>query len=191
MLYFPFREPTPNETSVHKIRPLYRSAGDYNQSAYYIIDKVELLEDPTQCNYLNEKHNEINDRISFDLFNLADSTEWNVNKTFVLRNIFFDFDKSELLPNSFNELEKLFTLLKSGKISITISGHTDNIGSEEYNKALSLARAKAVSDWLIAKGIDKTRIQIEGCGSKLPVVENNSDENHAINRSVEFKIIKP
>jgi OmpA-OmpF porin, OOP family len=179
------------ETTINKINPLYRSAGDYNQSAYYLIDNIELHEDPTQCNCLNEKNNEISDRISFDLFNPADSTEWNANKTFVLRNIFFDFDKSDLLPNSFNELEKLFTLLKPGKISITISGHTDNIGSEEYNKALSLSRAKAVSDWLIAKGIDKTRIQIEGCGAKMPIVENNSDENRAINRRVEFKIIKP
>ena len=107
-----------------------------------------------------------------------------------INNIFFDFDKSELLPDSFYELEKLFILLKSGKISITISGHTDNVGSEEYNKALSLSRAKAVSDWLIAMGIDKNRIQIEGCGAKIPLVENNSDENRAINRRVEFKVIR-
>jgi outer membrane protein OmpA-like peptidoglycan-associated protein len=179
-----------SETDVNKIQPLYQSAGEYNQSAYYLIDKIKLLEDPTQCNCLNQKNLRLMDRINFDQFNPADSVEWKVNQTFILKNIFFDFDKSELLPDSFYELEKLFILLKSGKISITISGHTDNVGSEEYNKALSLSRAKAVSDWLIAMGIDKNRIQIEGCGAKIPLVENNSDENRAINRRVEFKVIR-
>ncbi len=67
-------------------------------------------------------------------------------------------------------------------------GHTDNFGSDEYNNTLSLSRANAVSEWLINRGIESNRIKIEGYGSKYPIVENNSVENRAINRRVEFKV---
>jgi OOP family OmpA-OmpF porin len=181
-----------SETTINKTNPINQSEGEYNQSAYYIIDKIELLKDTTACNCLHDRINkEFINRVDFDLLNPLDSLQWNINKTFVLKNIFFDFDKSELLPASYNELEKLFNLLKANNVLITISGYTDSIGSEEYNKALSLSRAKAVADWLIAKGIDNNRIYIEGYGAKMPIVENNSDENRAINRRVEFKINKP
>jgi outer membrane protein OmpA-like peptidoglycan-associated protein len=113
-----------------------------------------------------------------------------MDKTFVLKNIYFDFDKSILLPASFAELERLFIFLKAKNVSIIINGHTDNIGTDEYNKELSLSRAKAVSDWLIEKGIDRNRIQIEGYGAKMPIVDNNTNENRAINRRVEFIITK-
>jgi OOP family OmpA-OmpF porin len=175
-----------SETNINSIKPINQSEGEYNQSAYYLIDKIELLKDTTECNCDNKSIN----RVDFDLVNPLDSIKRIINETFILKNIFFDFDKSDLLPASYNELEKLFNFLKINNVSITLSGHTDNIGSEEYNKTLSLSRAEAVADWLIAKGIDKKRIQFEGFGAKMPIVDNNSDGNRAINRRVEFKITK-
>lgn len=175
-----------SETTISDIKPLNESEGEYNQSAYYIIDRVEMIEDTTGCNCTGQSEDMIIDRINFDLINLTDTSLW--NKTLVLKNIFFDFDKSELLPASFEELEKLLTFLKANHISITISGHTDNIGSDEYNKALSLSRAASVSDWLIKNGIDKETISVKGYGTELPIVNNDSEENRSTNRRVEFKI---
>jgi outer membrane protein OmpA-like peptidoglycan-associated protein len=68
-------------------------------------------------------------------------------------------------------------------------GHTDNIGADDYNYNLSVSRAKAVVDWLIENGIDSKRLKSEGYGSKMPIVDNNTDSNRAINRRVEFKIL--
>jgi len=62
------------------------------------------------------------------------------------------------------------------------------MGSDDYNKALSLSRAGSVSEWLIKNGIAKERIHIEGYGADMPIVVNDSEENRAINRRVEFRI---
>ena len=75
------------------------------------------------------------------------------------------------------------------KMIIEISGHTDNRGSNSYNKRLSLARAKAVKDYLIQKGIDGERLKVKGFGEEQSIAPNNSDEGRRINRRVEFKII--
>jgi outer membrane protein OmpA-like peptidoglycan-associated protein len=176
-----------NESTIKTIDPVNESEGDYNQSAYYIIDRVELVEDTADCN-CKDKHpeNVLIDRINFDLINSAEPLLW--NKTYVLKNIFFDFDKSELLPASFEELEKLLAFLKTNHATIIISGHTDNSGSDDYNKRLSLSRAGAVSEWLINNGIAKERTRIEGFGAEMPIVDNDTEENRAINRRVEFKI---
>jgi outer membrane protein OmpA-like peptidoglycan-associated protein len=173
--------------TITPIVPVNTSEGDYNQSAYYIIDQVKLSADTTQCNCkIEDVEAQFTERINFDLMNPADSLMW--NKVFVLKNLFFEFDQSELLPASFEELEKLFGFLNTNDVSIVISGHTDNIGSSEYNKVLSLARANAVSEWLIKKGVDKNRIQTEGFGADLPLIENDTETHRAINRRVEFTI---
>ncbi|MCO6495509.1 MAG: OmpA family protein [Bacteroidetes bacterium] len=111
--------------------------------------------------------------------------------TIRLNNIFFETDKSELLPASFTELDKLLGLLnKNSNIKIEISGHTDDVGSESYNQKLSERRANAVRDYLISKGIKAERIVAKGYGEAKPVVENNSTENRALNRRVEFTILE-
>jgi outer membrane protein OmpA-like peptidoglycan-associated protein len=105
-----------------------------------------------------------------------------------LKNIFFDTNKSVLLPASFSELDKLAGYLKENTHSIEISGHTDNTGNEEQNRTLSEARAKAVTDYLILKGIDSSRINFLGQGSSKPIAPNNTEEGKRKNRRVEFII---
>ncbi|MCB0409471.1 MAG: OmpA family protein [Flavobacteriales bacterium] len=107
-----------------------------------------------------------------------------------LNNIFFEFNKADLKSESFNELDRLYSILIDNKtLKIEISGHTDDKGSDEYNKSLSNSRANSVMNYLTSKGIDKTRLTAVGYGESQPVVANDTDENRAINRRVEFKVL--
>lgn len=110
--------------------------------------------------------------------------------TYTFKNVIFDFDKAELLNTTINELDKLSLYLKENKhLYIEIYGHTDNIGLTKRNEELSLLRASAVSHYLIKKGLKPQRITWFGFGSSKPIVVNSSQENRAINRRVEFKLI--
>lgn len=113
-----------------------------------------------------------------------------VGTVVTLKNVFFDFDRSELKPESFVELNKLADYLKKNAIRIEIGGHTDDQGSEEYNDRLSENRAKAVYDYLIQKGIPAERLQYKGYGMRLPVADNSTEEGRAANRRTEFKIVR-
>lgn len=108
-----------------------------------------------------------------------------------LTNIFFEVDKSKLIPDSYDELNELADYLNKNKNTlIEISGHTDNTGTEEKNKALSTARAKTVTDYLVSKGIEQLRISYKGYGSTKPVASNENEEGKLQNRRVEFIIKK-
>ena len=108
----------------------------------------------------------------------------------VLRNIFFDFDKSELKEESFIELDRLVQFMQENpKLKIRINGHTDNIGSSEYNMKLSDQRAVSVMQYLRSKGIPYERIISRGFGSTKPVESNETPEGRARNRRTEFEIL--
>lgn len=110
-------------------------------------------------------------------------------KTITLKNIYFDFDRTELLPLSYIELNKLIGLMqKHPQMEIEIKGHTDNSGSKEYNLDLSFARAKAVTNYLIQQGISSERISKRGYGDSVPIASNKSAEGRQKNRRVEFYI---
>jgi len=114
-----------------------------------------------------------------------------VGSKIILKNIFFDFDKSTLRTESTNELERLTNLLKvdAPTLKIEISGHTDSKGADAYNKVLSNNRAKAVVDYLISKGISPDRLTSAGYGEEQPIATNDTDEGRQLNRRTEFKII--
>lgn len=113
-----------------------------------------------------------------------------VGTVVTLKNVFFDFDKAELKPESFMELDKLVAYLQQNQIRIEIGGHTDDQGSEEYNDRLSENRAKAVYDYLVHKGIPADRLTFKGYGMRMPVADNATEEGRAANRRTEFKIIR-
>lgn len=113
-----------------------------------------------------------------------------IGETFVLRNVFFDFDQSVLKKESYVELDKLVDYLNQTKsIKIELGGHTDNQGSAEYNEKLSLDRAKTVYDYLISKGISAERLTFKGYGMSKPIASNDTEEGRGENRRTEFKII--
>ncbi|MCO5264692.1 MAG: OmpA family protein [Lentimicrobium sp.] len=111
-------------------------------------------------------------------------------ESIVLRNIFFETDSSRLLPVSETELNRLYQLLvHNSGLRIEISGHTDNTGSETYNRNLSEKRAFEVYNYLIKKGIDVSRLSYKGCGAMQPVADNSTPEGKALNRRTEFKVL--
>lgn len=113
-----------------------------------------------------------------------------VGTTFILRNIFFDFDKSDLKSESFPELNNLADYLKKNNaIRIEIGGHTDDQGSDAYNNKLSLDRARSVYNYLIDQGITPDRLSYHGYGKTLPIAPNTTEEGRSLNRRTEFKII--
>ncbi|MDR3047001.1 MAG: 23S rRNA (adenine(2503)-C(2))-methyltransferase RlmN [Bacteroidales bacterium] len=114
----------------------------------------------------------------------------NIGNTFVLRNIFFEFDKSTLKTESYTELDLLTAYLTNHKnLSVEIGGHTDNQGGDEYNLQLSLERAKTVYHYLITKGILPSRLSFRGYGKTKPIADNETEQGRATNRRTEFKIV--
>jgi len=112
------------------------------------------------------------------------------NKVYVFKNVLFDFDKSELLEASMEELNQLYKHLKeNSELNVAIYGHTDTIGLDKRNKELSEERAKAVADYLISLGLNASRIQHFGFGSTKPISNNETEEGRKLNRRVEFKLI--
>jgi outer membrane protein OmpA-like peptidoglycan-associated protein len=107
----------------------------------------------------------------------------------VLKNIFFDNNEFALKPASLTELEKVVALLRENpSLSISIEGHTDNVGSDADNLKLSLNRAKSVTTYLVSQGIDPKRLTHKGYGSTLPIAPNSTHEGKALNRRTEMKV---
>lgn len=130
---------------------------------------------------------EVNETIvSDDISSIKDAA---IGKRFRLNNILFETGKHELLPPSYQELNKLITLLKQNEnISIEIAGHTDNTGSEKTNIELSRNRAKAVKIYLTDMGISPDRLVYMGYGSITPVASNLTEDGKKLNRRVEIII---
>jgi outer membrane protein OmpA-like peptidoglycan-associated protein len=109
----------------------------------------------------------------------------------VLENVYFETDKSDLLPESVASLKKLFDILQSHpEMKVEIGGHTSSVGGHEHNVRLSQERAKAVKRFLLVQGINNLRIKTEGYGPDVPIDTNDSTEGRAKNRRVEVKVIK-
>ena len=113
-----------------------------------------------------------------------------VGTVVVLKNIFFDFDRSDLKPESYEELDRLVDYLLHNKVNVEIGGHTDDQGSDEYNDRLSQNRAKAVYDYIAQHGIDSSRLSYRGYGKRQPIADNATEEGRAANRRTEFKIVR-
>lgn len=103
--------------------------------------------------------------------------------------VYFATNKYTINSNSKLALEKLQKVFAQyPDTDILIEGHTDDTGSDTYNLSLSQKRAEAVADYLIARGVERSRITTKWYGETQPKVENSSDENRALNRRVEFAI---
>lgn len=109
----------------------------------------------------------------------------------VLKNIFFDTNKFELLPASITELTSLLQLMQVNKtIAIEIQGHTDNVGNAVDNQKLSLQRSKSVYDYLVKNDIDPERLSFKGFGSTKPLSTNDTVAGKQKNRRTSFIITK-
>ena len=114
-----------------------------------------------------------------------------IGDRFRLNQIYFEFNSSELLTMSYIQLDSLYNILEQKPtVRIEIRGHTDNIGNDNYNKKLSVERAASVYNYLIEKGIPKTRMKYRGFGPNIPVADNSTEQGRELNRRVEIFIVE-
>jgi OmpA-OmpF porin, OOP family len=147
-------------------------------SAYYYIDDVSvtLLNPPALTATAHQQ---------FDIGQVE------LNKDYVLKNIQFEFDSYTLIKSSFKELDQVADyMLQNPGLFAKLSGHTDFIGSDEYNITLSQNRARSVADYMISKGIKPERINSFGFGKSRPITAEKTDEARSINRRVEIRFVE-
>lgn len=112
-----------------------------------------------------------------------------VQDTIHLHHIYFDFDKSSLKPESESELRQLVKLINTyPDKTYTITGHTDNVGNEEYNRILSRQRAETIVNYLIQHGINPNILKYQGMGSSEPIESNSTEWGRSKNRRIEVSI---
>ncbi len=113
------------------------------------------------------------------------------DKPIILKNVFFETKKADLLRESLVELNKLKLLLQENPtMRIDIRGHTDNVGADTDNQILSEKRAKAVRDFLVLNGIAAERLTYKGLGETQPIDSNDTEGGRAANRRTDFVILK-
>ena len=105
----------------------------------------------------------------------------------VLGDVLFDFDKSNIKPEYYGFLDEAARVFEMNPgLKVEVQGNTDNIGTAKYNMGLSLRRANAVLNYLVNKGVDKSRLMARGFGFSRPVATNDTAEGRALNRRVEL-----
>lgn len=115
----------------------------------------------------------------------------NLSDTVEICNIYFDFDKSDITDKYKETLDKLSEYMKDNPgCKIEIGGHTDNVGSDDYNMLLSGRRARAVKDYLVAKGVKQDKVIEKKYGEGSPIASNNTSSTRKYNRRVEFKVLE-
>ena len=114
-----------------------------------------------------------------------------VGDKIVLKNIYFEVSKSNLLPASYAELNKLVSMMQDNPMMIIrLEGHTDVVGDPEANLELSQDRVDACETYLVRQGIPSARIEATGFGDTKPIVKKGTDEERKVNRRVEFLVLK-
>lgn len=105
--------------------------------------------------------------------------------------VFFDYDKSDLKDESIPELERVIEFMKDNpEMKVSMEGHTDDVGSDDYNDKLSLRRSESVKKYITDGGVDASRISTKGHGKRKPLTKGTTDEARAQNRRVEMIIVQ-
>ncbi|UYZ64185.1 OmpA family protein [Hymenobacter weizhouensis] len=131
------------------------------------------------------------DKRSFDPLTLDIYLEpVRAGRSIVLNNLFFDTKQYELKPKSRTELNRLVGFMKQyPEVQVEISGHTDDVGSDEDNLALSQNRAKSVYSYLVSQGVKADRLRYRGYGETKPLMANDSESHRQQNRRIELRIL--
>ena len=110
-----------------------------------------------------------------------------VKQRIILRGVNFDFNSSDIRSDARPVLDQAAELLKANPgVDVRVEGHTDDIGSEEYNQALSVRRAESVYRYVVNRGVDPERFVVEGFGESRPIASNDTESGRAQNRRVEL-----
>ena len=100
----------------------------------------------------------------------------------------FEYDKSTLTRDSRQYIDKIVSLMKQTGISMEVKGHTDDRGADDYNMELSKKRAQAVYNYMIQRGVSRSKLTYSYYGKTQPIESNETDEGRRMNRRVEFEI---
>jgi outer membrane protein OmpA-like peptidoglycan-associated protein len=112
-----------------------------------------------------------------------------VKRKLVPRAVYFDFDKSNIRADARATLDEAINIIKTeGYTAVIAEGHTDSVGTDQYNQALSMRRARSVRDYLIKGGVPAANIQVEGFGESKPVASNDTADGRQQNRRVELRV---
>ena len=144
---------------------------------YYYLDEVRLFKIPPVI---------IPPQIESPLTNFVPKP----GEIVTLSRIYFEHDRTDFMPRALIQLDQLLAFMKKyPKMTVEIIGHTDSVGSMDYNQNLSQRRSIAVINWLVKKGIDKNRMTAVGFGSTQPIASNATSQGRSQNRRVEIKVI--
>ncbi len=154
----------------------------FKDFSYLFIDDVSVIpiKNKAECSCINEQLAEIAVDPPLELQEFDE---------IFLDDVHFDFDEFTLTDSAIHQLNQVYAIMRKNKaIYMEISGHTDNVGGQEYNQILSQERAKTVIDYLTRKGIPSDRFFEVALGSTKPAATNETEKGRAVNRRVEFKI---
>jgi len=162
-----------------------------------VCDLSTTVDTLTSLLRLNVKFNQFEENSYVEYGHIASGNSGNplwsggaVPDLFVLKNMYFDFDKWTIQTASYPELNNLVAVLKRfPDMRIQIRGHTDNYGEDDYNQRLSERRSASVRNYLVENGISSRRIESAGYGEKLPVQSNETDAGRQANRRIEVKVL--
>ncbi|WP_405410229.1 OmpA family protein [Maribacter sp. Asnod1-A12] len=147
----------------------YQTKRKITKGSYYYLDMVSVSKSKTQDSKVTEL------------------IEYELDSVHIFKDVYFNSNKSKIRGNHQQEMESLLSYLKrNSNIYIEIFGHTDEIGSDNFNKQLSVRRAKEIVVFLIENGIQKNRISAKGFGSLRPIATNITVDGRFLNRRVEF-----
>ncbi len=145
-------------------------------SAYFYVDDVSVV----PLDFYPVSDTETVQHFQFEKIEL--------DKDYILKNIQFEFDSYTFLNSSFKELDQVIGILSDNPaFHVRLAGHTDFVGSDDYNVNLSRNRARSVADYFISKGIKPERISSFGFGKSRPLIHEKTDEARSINRRVEIR----
>jgi OOP family OmpA-OmpF porin len=112
-----------------------------------------------------------------------------VERTIILDDVLFDFDKTNVKPEAAAILDRLVAFMNENKDKkVNLSGHTDSVGTEKYNQGLSERRVKSAQSYLVKKGVAAGRVSGQGFGETKPIADNKTKEGRSKNRRVEIKV---
>jgi len=164
-----------------------------DRNCYVLIDNVSLISmsDSSQC-HCNKIYKDLNPiELNIDTNSNESDNDLSAGTVFRLNNLFFKINSAAIDSASLGDLNTLLTILKIDTILIIqINGHTDSDGNSKVNQRLSERRAKSVVDYLVDNGISKKRLKYKGYGENYPLATNATKGGRAINRRVEFEIMR-
>jgi len=124
-----------------------------------------------------------------DPVDLIDEQPEDNNEPVDIENVYFSFDRSNVQDSMRPQLDELVERLNAEpELSVKLAGHADSVGSQNYNSVLSLKRAAAVRDYMVANSVNVDRISIAGLGELVPVADNQTEPGRALNRRVEVSV---